>query len=208
MKRVLVSVLLAASLIVGGYQVGSALHHRSAQTAAKADRAAKQVVAVAKNAKTQTKRQRHRANVIARSLHTTQTILVKQGILARGPRGFTGAIGLTGATGAPGLNAPPILRTDLLTVLTDYCQSHDCTSPPGPPGPAGRDGTDGKDGTPGAQGPSGPAGPAGADGVPGPPGAPGPAPQPFTFTFLDSTGLQHTCTVDPNAGPAVTQPCT
>lgn len=182
MKRVVAVGALVVAMVAAGYLAGVLLSHRTEQAAAPGRAAQRQVVQVAKNAKTQKKKQRHRTNAIARSLHTTQTILVKQGTLSRGPRGLAGAIGLTGR---PGRDAPPILHADLLAVLADFCASRPCVGPkgdtgsqgePGPAGADGKDGASGPSGPSGPVGPQGPQGPAGADGAAGPPG---PAGAPF-----------------------------
>lgn len=107
-----------------------------------------------------------------------------------GPAGPAGPQGLQGIAGIQGEPGP--------------------TGPKGDPGEAGAQGAQGDPGEAAMVGPAGPMGLPGMDGAPGPagpPGEPGPPPQPFTFSFTDGTGVEHVCTVDPNAGPTVTQPC-
>jgi hypothetical protein len=100
-----------------------------------------------------------------------------------GPRGTDGAVGADGKPGEPPSDA------QIAVAVMDYCARNGCGTTPGPPGPPGAAGLDG---TPGP---------------PGPPGADAPPPQPFTFAFTDGTGVTHTCTIDPAAGPTVTQTC-
>jgi hypothetical protein len=148
-----------------------------------------------------------------------------------GKPGPTGERGGRGARGAPGrsVQGPPGPQGPVgppCRVAVDP----DCKGPPGPqgpqgpPGPAGRPPGSGPGTGPGTgpgngQGggppprPSmpGPPGPEGMPGPPGPAGPPGeaaPPPQPFTMQFTDGTGVTHTCTIDPNLGPTVTQTCT
>lgn len=106
-------------------------------------------------------------------------------------KGVQGDTGDTGAPGADGANGKP--------------------GADGLPGASGADGSPGLAGPPGADGATGPQGPqgvAGDVGPTGPQGPAGPAPQPFTFAFTDGTGVNHTCTIDPNVGPGVVQgPC-
>jgi hypothetical protein len=143
----------------------------------------------------------------------------------RGPRGLPGRPGAKGRDGAPCLAS---LDPDCVGPKGDPGESVT--------GPAGSQGERGEKGDPGRAPTDAEIdgavsrfcaprndckGPAGADstvaGPPGPPGAastvPGPAgangrdAQPFTFSFTDATGAQHTCTIDPFAGAAVVQPC-
>lgn len=98
----------------------------------------------------------------------------------RGPPGTNGADGAEGKPGEPPSDA------QIAFAVMDYCARNGCGTTPGPAGPPG---------------------PAGLDGAPGTPGAPASPPQPFTFSFTDGTGVTHSCTVDPNLGPGVTQAC-
>lgn len=100
--------------------------------------------------------------------------------------------GAPGADGPPGVPGPPGQPGADSTV-------------PGPPGAPGADSTvPGPAGAPGAPGASGANGMDGRDGAPGAPGEP-----PAGFTFVDSDGVQQTCTRDP-ASPddAATYTCT
>lgn len=123
----------------------------------------------------------------------------------RGPRGARGVQGIPGATPVPPAPLPgprgdagstgdpgrPPTSDEILDAVRTYCAAHDnCAGPPG------ADST-----TPGPQGPPG------ADGAPGAQGPPGANAQAFTFSFADGTGVTHTCTIDPNAGPGAVQAC-
>lgn len=73
----------------------------------------------------------------------------------------------------------------------------------GTAGANGAAGASGVDGASGAQGEQGPAGPAGADGANGADGQP-----PFSWTYTDALGFEHTCTrTDPFDPSAPTYVC-
>lgn len=145
----------------------------------------------------------------------------------RGPRGIPGATPKIPAPipGPPGAPCDPQKDPDCRGPKGEQGQSCDPDRDPncrGPQGSAGEKGAAGGQGDPGvgfdcAGKPvtagvtpatcPGATGPQGSTGATGAAGANGRDAQPFTFSFTDATGVQHTCTIDPFAGAAAVQPC-
>lgn len=109
----------------------------------------------------------------------------------QGPPGEPGTDGRDGATGAPGPAGVPGML-----------------GPAGPAGEPGANGVQGSPGPPGEQGPPGPAGPAGepgADGVDGADGEDGRPP--VSWTYVDTLGVERTCTRSNEDDTAPTYSC-
>jgi hypothetical protein len=100
-----------------------------------------------------------------------------------------------GTPGQNGLNGQNATDNQVERAVEIYCDLRlDCQGPMGLDGLNGTNGTNGVDGTNGADGSPGPQGPQGDTGPTGAAGADGQPP--FSWTYTDALGMQHTCTRD------------